>query len=101
MRLLELSEALRGDPTKPRRGEPAMPGIIGRIRTVVFGSYGSTSAPTATQREGYEIAAAEFGAIYDDLSQILEQELPAFQDRLEAAGVPWTPGRGLPSWDQR
>jgi hypothetical protein len=101
LRLMDISEAMRGDPTLPRRNEPAMPGILSRIRTVVFGSYGSTSAPTATQREGYEIVAAEFEAIYDDLSQIVERDLPAFQDRLEAAGVPWTPGRGMPRWERQ
>jgi hypothetical protein len=101
LRLLDVNEALSGDPTMSDRNEPAMPGITSRIRSIVSGSYSSTSAPTATQREGYEIVAAEFEAIYDELSQIVERDLPAFQDRLEAAGVPWTPGRGMPRWERR
>jgi hypothetical protein len=99
LRLMDLQEALNGDRTLPRRSEAAMPGIQGRIRTVIFGSMSSTHAPTATQRQGYDIAAALFTDIYDDLKQLVEVDLPAFQGQLEAAGVPWTPGRGLPSWE--
>jgi len=98
LRLMDLQEAMNGDRTLPRRGEAAMPGIQGRIRTVIFGSMSSTSAPTATQQEGYRIAAALFTETYDDLKQLIEVDLPAFQQRLEAAGVPWTPGRGMPDW---
>jgi photosystem II stability/assembly factor-like uncharacterized protein len=99
IRLMDLREALGGDPTKRRRSESAMPGIQSRISTVVFGSMSSTSAPTATQQQGYEIAASLFTEIYNDLSQLIEVDLPAFQQRLEAAGVPWTPGRGMPDWN--
>ena len=98
LRLMDLQEAMNGDRTLPRRGEAAMPGIQGRIRTVIFGSMSSTSAPTATQQEGYRITAALFTETYDDLKQLIEVDLPAFQQRLEAAGVPWTPGRGMPDW---
>ena len=28
--------------------------------------------------------------------RLVEQELPALERKLEAAGVPWTPGRGVP-----
>ncbi len=96
LRLMDLRERMTGDRTKPRRNEPAMPGILSRIFTVVFGSYSATSAPTATQREGYEIVAAEWAEIDEALRQLIEVDLPAFQERLEAAGVPWTPGRGVP-----
>jgi hypothetical protein len=98
LRLMDLQEALYGDRTLPRRNEPAMPGLTSRIRTVIFGSMSSTSAPTATQQQGYEIAAALFDEIYDDIRQLVEVDLPALQQQLEEAGVPWTPGRGLPDW---
>ncbi len=101
IRLRDLREALTGDPTKPRRSEPELPGILDRIQQIVFGHWSSTSAPTATHRRNYEIASAQYGAIVGDLKQLVEVDLVALENRLEAAGVPWTPGRGIPDWPPR
>jgi photosystem II stability/assembly factor-like uncharacterized protein len=98
LRMMDLQERLSGDRTRPRRAEPGMPGITSRVQQVVRGSYSSTSGPTATHQRNYEIAAEEFSAILGDLRTLIETDLPAFEDRLEAAGVPWTPGRGVPRW---
>lgn len=100
LRLMDLQEALTGDPTKPRRSEPAMPGIVDRIQTIVFGHWSTTSAPTTTHERSYEIAAEEFGDIYDDLRQLIETDMPALEQRLEETGAPYTPGRGLPRWQR-
>ncbi|UCF20894.1 MAG: glycosyl hydrolase [Gemmatimonadota bacterium] len=101
LRLIDLRERLTGDPTKPRRSEPEMPGIMDRVQQIVRGHWSSTSAPTATHRRNYEIAAEEFGAIYDDLREVIEVDLVALEDRLEATGAPWTAGRKLPRWERR
>ncbi|MGH7540209.1 MAG: WD40/YVTN/BNR-like repeat-containing protein [Gemmatimonadota bacterium] len=98
LRLTDLREALNGDPTRARRAEPAMPGIIDRVNQVVFGHWRVTHGPTATHRRQYEIAAEQFTEVHDDLRQLIETDLPALEERLEAAGAPWTPGRGVPSW---
>jgi hypothetical protein len=100
LRLMDLREALTGDPTKPRHNEPELPGIIGRVNQIVYGHWSSTAAPTATHRRNYEIASQQFGAMVGDLRQLIEVDLPAFEQRLEEAGVPWTPGRGVPRWPQ-
>ncbi len=101
LRLMDMRERLNGDPTRPRRNEPAMPGIMNRVQGVVFGHWSSTSAPTATHRRNYEIAAQEFGELHDELRQLIERDLVTLEDRLEAAGAPWTPGRRLPRWERR
>ncbi len=98
LRLLDLQEALTGDPTLPRRNEPGMPGIVSRVQQVVRGSYSGTYGPTTTHRRNYDVAASEFGVIYDDLKQLIEVDLPALEDSLEAAGAPYTSGRRLPDW---
>ena len=100
LRLMDLREQLSGDPTKPRRSEPAPPGIISRIQTIVSGHWSSTSGPTVTHRRNYEIAAAEFEEILGDLRTLVETDLPALEAQLEAAGAPWTPGRGIPQWER-
>ncbi len=101
LRLMDMRERLTGDPTLPRRNEPAMPGIMSRVQGVVFGHWSSTSAPTATHRKNFEIAADQFGELHDQLRQLIERDLVALEDRLEAAGAPWTPGRRLPRWERR
>jgi hypothetical protein len=100
LRLTDLREALSGDPTKRRRSEPEMPGIMSRVQTAMFGTLSTTSPPTETHRMSYRIAAEEFSGVYDDLRQLIEVDLVALEDRLEAAGVPWTPGRKLPRWSR-
>jgi hypothetical protein len=44
-------------------------------------------------RDNFEMAQREFAALSGDLEQILDRELPALMKRLDAADVPWTPGR--------
>lgn len=97
-RLRDLQEVLTGDPTKRRRSEPEMPGLAQRIGTVVGGTWSVTGGPTQTHREQFEIASAELESVLPELRTFLEQALPALEARLEEAGVPWTPGRGVPEW---
>jgi len=101
LRLTDLQERFNGDPTRPRRSEPGMPGITDRVGQVVYNGWSATSAPTATQRKNYAIAAAEFSAMLDDLRTLVETDLVALEAQLEAAGAPWTPGRRIPTWNGR
>ena len=57
----------------------------------------SDYGPTATHRRAFEIAAAEFAEIEPQLRELLDVDLPALEAKMEAAGVPWTPGRPLPN----
>ena len=98
LRLTDLQETLNGDRTRPSRAEPGMPGIVSRVNSVVSGHWRATYGPTQTHRGQYEIAAAEFTEVYDNLRQLIETDLPALERRLEAIGAPWTPGRALPRW---
>jgi photosystem II stability/assembly factor-like uncharacterized protein len=97
-KLLDARERFTGDPTRPRRNEPAPEGLIGRIETIVGGHWSTTSAPTGSHRKNYEVAAAEFAEALERLRPLLEKDLPALHDRLEDAGAPWAPGRKLPKW---
>lgn len=98
VRLLDLSEALNGDRTRPARAEPGMPGIMSRVNQIVSGHWRGPHGPTSTHREQYALAAEAFTAVYVDARQLIEVDLPALEERMEAAGAPWTPGRGLPRW---
>lgn len=98
LRLRDLREELTGDPTKRSRSEPEMPGILQRLQSAIGGAWSTSHGPTQTHREQVQIAAAQLEAMLPGLQAFVEQEMPALQQRLEEAGVPWTPGRGVPRW---
>jgi len=73
-----------------------VPTVAWRLRVASFTDGQSDYGPTATHRRALEIAAEEFGYIDSGLRQLVDVDLPALETRMEAAGVPWTPGRPLP-----
>jgi photosystem II stability/assembly factor-like uncharacterized protein len=96
-RLKDVMIALTGDTTRSRRNEPVRPSIEGRVDQVVTGFWSTTSAPTATHKRNYEIAAAEFAPVLDALRTIIDVDLKRLDSAAESAGAPWTPGR-VPVW---
>jgi hypothetical protein len=88
---------LFGDRTRQRRNEVAPPSLMDRV-----GAQLDTTGPvTATVRRGYEIAADGFGKLLEEMRATIEVDLKKLQAELEAAGAPWTPGRGVPIWKKR
>ena len=98
VKLIDLDEQLVGDSTKSRRQEPEMPGLLSRLQQVVGGHWATTSAPTTTYRQQYEIVYKKTEPLLSALRQLVENELPDLDRQLENAGAPWTPGRALPNW---
>ena len=88
LKLLDLRERFTGDPTRSRRNEPAAVGLIDRIETIIGGHWSTTSAPTGSHRKNYEVAASEFEEALKALRPLLEHDLPALHETLEAAGAP-------------
>ena len=101
LRLMDLREAITGDPTKRRRQEAEMPGLMSRVQSVVGGTWSASAAPTATHHESYNIAATEFEAILPDLTSLIESDIPALGRQLEEAGVPYIQGGVVPRWQRR
>lgn len=96
-RLLDLRRALEGDRALARRNEPVPPSIVDRVNGIVESQWLSTSAPTTTNREQYDIAAGAFRPLLDQLRALCETDLRGLEERLDRAGAPWTPGR-VPRW---
>ncbi len=96
-RLEDLKVSLQGDRTVSRRFEPTPPSISARIGRAVGGSWTSSSAPTATHRRAYDIAAEAFEPVLGALRALVEEDLGELEAEMEAAGAPWTPGR-IPAW---
>lgn len=91
--------AFKGKEPKASREEnpPAPVSINERLGNLIYAFYRSTSAPTTTQKRIYQIIREEFPDVYNQLKQISEVRLPELEAEMEAAGVPYTPGR-LPEW---
>ena len=96
-RLKDLKTALSGDSTVADRNEPTPPAIVDRVQQIVFGHWSTTAAATATHRQNYDVAAAQFAPVLGQLRQLVTVDLKALEDAAEAAGAPWTPGR-VPTW---
>ena len=75
-------------PPRPAASSRHPTGLIARIETIIRGHWTTTSAPTSSHRQNYEIAAAEFEAALASLRPLLERDLPALHETLEAAGAP-------------
>jgi len=94
--LYEVREALFGNQQKNRMGEPTAAAISKRMSTVALGAQYSTYGPTPTHRRSFEIAETELAEVRARLNEMLRETLPALENELEEAGVPWTPGRLVP-----
>ena len=62
-----------------------------------WGMWKSTSAPTQTQRNAYEIVAEEFSPILQSVKKLSEEDVKEIEKKLEEIGAPYTPGR-VPEW---
>jgi photosystem II stability/assembly factor-like uncharacterized protein len=96
-RLRDIQVALGGDPVVRRYNEPTPPSIAERVEGIIGGQWTTTSAPTETHRQQYAIAGEQFAPVLEQLRALVDVDIRGLQERLEAAGAPWTPGR-VPRW---
>lgn len=69
--------------------------VTSRLSHAAYNPNTNAYGPTDTQRESLSIAQDEYGDISGKLTQLIDREYQALLDALDAAGVPWTPGRGV------
>lgn len=92
--LVELRAMLQGDQARNAKDEPSSPSIMSRIGNVIYGHWETTLLPTQTQVENIKQAEREFEAYLVEAASYLN-ELHAFEQALEKAGAPYTPGRKM------
>jgi len=88
---------LFGDRTRAMRSEPTELSLMDRVTAQLD----ATGPITATAKRGYEIAADAFEKLLEEMRQTIDVDLRKLQGDLEAAGAPWTPGRGVPIWKKK
>jgi hypothetical protein len=96
-KLQDMQLVLQGDQTRASRAEFTAPGLMGRLQRVVYGQNHS-AMPTKTHQDNYQIALDGFEELYRQLKGLVDRDLAKLHKDLEANGVPWTPGQGLPTW---
>jgi hypothetical protein len=96
-RLEDLKVELLGDSVVSSRSERTPMSIESRVNRIVGAQWTSTSAPTQTNRDAYEIASEKFAEVLAKMRVLIGEDLVRLEQDLEAAGGPWTPGR-LPDW---
>ncbi len=95
-KLTDAREALTGGSTKTARGEMAPSSVMQRIGHAMSGSLGSVYGPTQTHRREYELGLEEYNEVVGTLRTLIDEDLAELEQRLDEAGVPWTPGRRIP-----
>ncbi len=95
--LNEILLILRSDSTRAKRNVFTPPSVVNRIDRIVGSQWTTSSAPTGTEREAFRWAGETFA---DQLARLtaLRTKLESLEQRAEAAGAPWTPGR-IPAWN--
>jgi photosystem II stability/assembly factor-like uncharacterized protein len=99
-RMNEIMKALRGDVALRARQENLPPSISERVNGIVNEQRMSTSRPTQTQINAYNIAAQEFEVELKKLRSLVDVEVARLERSMESVGAPWTPGR-VPVWQDR
>ncbi|MFG0257771.1 MAG: glycosyl hydrolase [Phycisphaerales bacterium JB043] len=95
-RVSDMQERLSGNARRGMANDQGPVSISRRLSVVELGTQYSLHGPTATHREVYDIARLQFAELKEELDRLVLTELPELERRLDAAGVPWTPGRAVP-----
>ena len=92
-RIAEMREQISGNPRRALANDQGPVSISRRLSVVQLGTTYATHGPTPTHRESFDIASRALHEIKAELSDMIRTEIPAIEERLDEAGVPWTPGR--------
>jgi photosystem II stability/assembly factor-like uncharacterized protein len=97
LRLADIGVKLNGNRTVSQRSEPITPSISRRAGWIVYGMQDNTSGPTQTMRDNLALTGKLFTPVLADLTTLVTVDIKGLEDKLEAAGAPYTPGR-IPVW---
>ncbi len=87
------------DDVLSKRNEPVYPSISARVDEVVYGLWQTSSDPTESYKQNYQIASEEFKPVLERLKVLVEIDVKNLEREMEKLGSPWTPGR-FPDWSE-
>ncbi len=92
--LARLRTRISTDTTREYMGDPGPASISDRLSHAGYGARSQAYGPTPAQSTSRDIAREELAAVTEELQQLLDN-YQTLKEQLDAAGVPWTPGRGV------
>ncbi len=92
-KLRAIQTKMNGDNVAGRLDIDMPPSISSRLFGAIFSGSGSTGDPTTTMKDQLQIASEEFEVALAELKVVVNTDVKALEQKLEAAGAPYTPGR--------
>ena len=75
--------------------DPQVMTVSSRAFHARFAPMSNAYGPTPEQRESLTVARRTYDEVVAELDSIINEEYAALKSALDAAKVPWTPGRGI------
>jgi len=92
----EQRDALVGDETLGSFGaERPMP-ITARLNAASFSPHWNVHGPTNAHRQSLQSSREAYGEVRSALVGLIDEDYSELKEDLTTAGVPWSPGRGVP-----
>lgn len=96
----DIYRLLVNDQTLTKRNEPVHPAVIDHISEIVWGMWSTSSVPTQSLTDGYNVAKEEFKPLLEQLKKLQEVDIINLENEMEKYDAPWTPGRKMPDWKE-
>jgi len=90
--LAQLSRTLYGDDILPGLEIETPPSLSGRLSTIKWQRYGTTSAPTQTQVDGLKICTEEYATFRPSLDKAIKA-INLLEEKMMENGIPFTPNK--------
>ena len=94
--LLQQRDRLAGDSVRGSYAAARPMPVTARINAANFSPHWNAHGPTATHQQTLQVARNEYNDVRSALTQLVDRDYEALKNALNAASVPWSPGRGLP-----
>ncbi|MDA0993141.1 MAG: glycosyl hydrolase [Proteobacteria bacterium] len=94
-RLIGQRDRLSGNSTSREYAVNGPMPVTSRLSHAAYDPNTNAYGPTSTQGQSLSIAQGEFNDISNQLTLLINSEYRSLLNALDAAGVPWTPGRGV------
>jgi hypothetical protein len=96
LEVMDLQLKLSGDKNRELANDAGPVSVSRRVNVAKLGTSFSTYGPAPMHERSLEIGEQLFADIQTDLDRIFNTDMPALRKAMDEAGVPWTPGRGVP-----
>ena len=97
-RMLRIELQISGNSAKDKVGEKNNPTLFSRAGFAGRGMNRSTYGPTASQKRNLEIAVEMFQKLKAELEQVVNIEIPKFEEELKKVDAPWIEGQPIPDY---